>query len=89
MEKVVINVENVRNMCVVAHVDHGKTTLVDTLVKKAGLSNKERALDNAHPDQQDRNITIKSTGASLALKAEGHEELMVNLIDSPGHVDFR
>lgn len=49
----------------------------------SGLSNKERALDHARPDQVDRIITIKSTGAQLLL-----EELCVNLIDSPGHVDF-
>ncbi len=72
-----------RNISCVAHVDHGKTTLSDALVKKGGLSHKEHALDHAYAGQVERNITIKSTGASLKL-----EELTVNLIDSPGHVDF-
>ncbi len=75
--------EHVRNICIIAHVDHGKTTLSDALVRKGGLSHKDRALDHARPDQADRNITIKSTGASLQL-----EELSVNLVDTPGHVDF-
>lgn len=75
--------ENSRNISCVAHVDHGKTTLSDALVKKGGLSHKEHALDHAYAGQVERNITIKSTGASLQL-----DELTVNLIDSPGHVDF-
>ncbi len=96
-------------MCIIAHVDHGKTTLSDALVQRSGLSNKANgtlfffvcflcfvcsfhsfslfslcpALDRARPDQIERNITIKSTGAALRF-----DSLLVNLIDSPGHVDF-
>ena len=75
--------EHTRNLAVIAHVDHGKTTLVDSLVKAGKMSNKERAMDAGRKDQVDRNITIVSTGASLKI-----EELSVNLIDTPGHVDF-
>jgi elongation factor 2 len=68
----------VRNFSVIAHVDHGKTTLTDALVRRSGLSHKERSLDHARPDQVDRIITIKSTGAVMVI-----DGLTLNLIDSP------
>ncbi|CAH8513200.1 unnamed protein product [Schistosoma turkestanicum] len=103
---------NIRNMSVIAHVDHGKSTLTDSLVCKAGIIAESRAGDarftDTRKDEQERCITIKSTAISLyyemsdediqcvkavqpiAVNSEGKEEkgFLINLIDSPGHVDF-
>jgi elongation factor 2 len=83
----------VRNIAVVAHVDHGKTTLTDTLGASAGMIRREAAGDSllteTRADERERGITIKSTGVSLCCTtATTQQPLLVNLIDSPGHVDF-
>lgn len=92
---------NIRNMSVIAHVDHGKSTLTDSLVAAAGIiamaNAGDQRLTDTRQDEQDRCITIKSTGISLYFKfpeemkipkeADGRD-FIVNLIDSPGHVDF-
>lgn len=89
--------EQIRNMSVIAHVDHGKSTLTDSLVSKAGIistgkAGTKRYMDT-RPDEEERGITIKSTAISMYFKHEGEgeserNEFLVNLIDSPGHVDF-
>lgn len=99
---------NIRNMSVIAHVDHGKSTLSDSLVSKAGIISQERAGDqcvmDTREDEKERGITIKSTAISLYFKASsddvpyikekpetddaGNVHFLINLIDSPGHVDF-
>ena len=94
---------NIRNMSVIAHVDHGKTTLTDSLVSKAGIISSERAgkirYTDGRTDEQERGITIKSTAISLhyqldqknmeCIKQETDgNSFIINLIDSPGHVDF-
>ena len=94
------NQDNIRNMSVIAHVDHGKSTLSDALVCKAGIiaeknAGKERYTDTRE-DEKERGITIKSTGVSMYYrydidgtgKKENEKEYLINLIDSPGHVDF-
>jgi elongation factor 2 len=86
----------IRNMSVIAHVDHGKSTLSDSLVAKAGIiasknAGNERYMDT-RDDEKERGITIKSTGVSLYYESDlltGNKEgFIINLIDSPGHVDF-
>ncbi|CAI7656699.1 unnamed protein product [Penicillium glandicola] len=95
---------NIRNMSVIAHVDHGKSTLSDSLVQRAGIISAAKAGEarfmDTRPDEQDRCITIKSTAISLYAKfpdpedlkeipqAVDGDEFLINLIDSPGHVDF-
>ncbi|KAJ1867013.1 Cytoplasmic GTPase/eEF2-like protein (ribosomal biogenesis) [Coemansia sp. RSA 989] len=94
------NPSNIRNVCVLAHVDHGKTTLSDALLATNGiisnkLAGKIRYLDSRE-DEQERGITMESSGISLYYKilkqTDANErqasEFLVNLIDSPGHVDF-
>lgn len=84
--------DNIRNMCVIAHVDHGKSTLTDSLVSKAGIIASSKAGDarftDTRQDEQDRCITIKATGISMYYELEGQGGYLINLIDSPGHVDF-
>merc|ERR1712000_80067 len=85
------------NMSVIAHVDHGKSTLTDSLIARAGIIAESRAGDarytDTRKDEQDRCITIKSTGVSLYYsydidKSGTNKNYLINLIDSPGHVDF-
>merc|ERR1711990_458581 len=89
--------DNLRNMSVIAHVDHGKSTLTDSLIAKAGIIAGEKAGDarttDTRADEQERGITIKSTGVSLYFETDIVNQkdvvpYLINLIDSPGHVDF-
>jgi len=88
------NTKNIRNIGLVGHIDHGKTTLSDSLLSEAGLLSRDlageaRALDYLEEEQK-RGITMKSTNISLYYEKslEGHDPFLINLVDTPGHLDF-